>query len=164
MSATELERAKTIIGHIYTTMELETPDKEPQPAPATTSTSSSGGSLAAMIEKRRLSRPSSLVAAPVESAMAQFFDQGKPCTGSSIEAWLKSVEDDWPILVRLMRNFFVTFATSGSVERLFSLARATISDHRSRLTPDRARKLILLKAWAGRGYGEGLGFDFNFEA
>lgn len=64
---------------------------------------------------------------------------------SNLSLWWNANKDRYPTLASLARTYLGAPPSSVPSERLFSTAGTIISDHRSRLLPDNAERLIFLK-------------------
>ena len=67
-----------------------------------------------------------------------------PCT-SDMLTWWQQNKDRFPLLASVARTYLGPPASSVPSERLFSTAGGVVTEHRSRLLPDIAGKLIFMK-------------------
>ena len=63
-----------------------------------------------------------------------------------LQLW-KIREIEFPILSKVVRNYYCIPATSTSVERIFSTSGWIYDDQRANLSPDMVSKLVCLNNW-----------------
>ena len=70
-------------------------------------------------------------------------------TPSSVDVlqWWKIREIEFPILSKVVRNYYCIPATNTSVERIFSTNGRIYDDQRANLSPDMVSKLVCLNNW-----------------
>ena len=86
-----------------------------------------------------------LSTSPVETELATYLSESLLPRQEDPFLWWKSNRHRFPIMASVARIYLASPPTSVPSERVFSTAGDIVSDHRSRLLPENAERLILLK-------------------
>ena len=79
------------------------------------------------------------------SELAQYMSEPLLSCTDDPSVWWQMNRSRFPLLAKVARAYLGEPPTSVSLERLFSTTGDVIIDHRARLLPDNAEKLIFLK-------------------
>ena len=103
---------------------------------------SAGGPWARLDDMLSSSQGISSAPSALESEMATYLSESLLPRSENPLHWWRSNAHRFPIMAEAARTYLAAPPTSVPSERVFSIAGDTLSDHRSRLLPER---LILLK-------------------
>lgn len=102
---------------------------------------------------RRL-RPTYSLSNSFDDEITRYYDCPDASENTLPLVWWNAHKEEYPRLAKMARDYLAIMATSVPCENLFSIAGATITKKRNRLSTDSVRAFLCLKSWLEQSIGE----------